>query len=114
MRRSKLGWPVIVAMALLAGCVSPSDLKEGGPSLETKTAKSPRDYSRCLTPKWQDLNSNVVATETESGYSIKLNIDMVGTPAMAVVDEAAGGATVRIYVRNGTWSKWVDVARTCL
>lgn len=105
---------VAVAVAVLAGCVSPSDLKESGPSLETKTAKSPRDYSRCLTPKWQDLNSNVAATETERGYTIKLNIDMVGTPAMAVVDEAATGATVRVYVRNSTWSKWVDVARTCL
>ncbi|MEF9901141.1 MAG: hypothetical protein RR736_24020 [Pseudomonas sp.] len=104
----------VLGLVLLAGCVSPSDLKESGPSLEAKTAKAPRDYSRCLTPKWQDLNSNVAATETESGYSIKLNIDMVGTPAMAVVDEAAGGATVRVYVRNGTWNKWVDVARTCL
>lgn len=101
-------------IALLSGCVSPSDLKDSGPSLEAKTAKAPRDYSRCLTPKWQDLNSNVAATETESGYSIKLSIDMVGTPVMAIVDEASGSATVRVYVRNSTWSKWVDVARTCL
>lgn len=103
-----------VGLVLLAGCVSPADLEEAGPTLESRTEKSARDYSRCLTPRWQDLNAGVTSTETESGYRIRLNIDMVGTPAMALVDEGAEGTKVRVYTRNNTWSKWVAVARSCI
>ncbi|MBF8646884.1 MULTISPECIES: hypothetical protein [Pseudomonas] len=103
-----------IGLALLAGCVSPADLEEKGPVLDSLTQKSARDYSKCLTPKWQDLNARVASTEIESGYRIRLDIDMVGTPVMALVEEAAGGAKVRVYIRNSTWSNWVSVARSCI
>jgi hypothetical protein len=60
------------------------------------------------------LNPRVTSTETESGYRIFLSIDMVGTPAMTVADANAEGSTVSIYVRNSTWSKWVDLAKSCI
>ncbi|MDH0300620.1 MULTISPECIES: hypothetical protein [unclassified Pseudomonas] len=103
-----------LGLALLAGCVSPADLEGKGPTLEALTSKSPRDFSRCLTPKWQDLNSRVASTETEIGYRIRLDIDMVGTPVMAIVESRTGGAKVRVYTRNSTWSEWVQVARSCI
>ncbi len=102
-----------LGVALLAGCVSTEDLVQQGPAEVIATAKAPRDYAKCLTPKWQDLNPRTVATETEDGYRIRLDIDMVGTPVMALVSESTNGATARIYVRNGTWAKWVRVARSC-
>ncbi|MBK5008988.1 hypothetical protein IAE33_000848 [Pseudomonas sp. S60] len=49
-----------------------------------------------------------------TSYRIRLDIDLVGTPVMALVQRRAVGAEVRIYTRNGTWSKWVKVARTCI
>ncbi len=103
-----------VALVMLAGCVSPADLEKNGPALEAITDKSPRSFSRCLTPKWQDLNSRVASTETESGYRIRLDIDMVGTPVMAIVEEQVEGAKVRAYIRNSTWSEWIKVARSCI
>ena len=103
-----------VGLVVLSGCVSSADLQEKGPVLDSHTPKSARDFSKCLTPKWQDLNSGVASTETETGYRIRLDIDMVGTPVMSLVDGDASGARVRIFTRNGTWGKWVDVARSCL
>ncbi|MDN7144102.1 hypothetical protein KC131_25995 [Pseudomonas sp. JQ170] len=103
-----------VGLAFLAGCVSTSDLEEKGPALDVTSTKSAKDYSRCLTPKWQDLNARVASTETESGYRIRLDIDMVGTPVMALVNDSAEGAGVRVFTRNSTWSNWVNEARSCL
>ncbi|MBC3503606.1 hypothetical protein HU761_19615 [Pseudomonas sp. SWRI59] len=103
-----------VGLALLAGCVSTADLEEKGPVLDVSTTKSAQNYSKCLTPRWQDLNARVASTETESGYRIRLDIDMVGTPVMALVKDEAGGAGVRVFTRNSTWSEWVNVARSCL
>lgn len=103
-----------LGVVVLAGCVSPADLEEKGPALEALTKKSPRDFSKCLTPKWQDLNSRVLSTETEIGYRIRLDIEMVGTPVMAAVERRTDGANIRVYTRNSTWSKWVQVARSCI
>lgn len=103
-----------LGLGLLAGCVSPSDLVEHGPAFESHTPKTARDFSKCLAPKWQDMSSGVVSTETETGYRIRLDIDMVGTPVMAIVQSQTAGAKVSIYTRNSTWSKWVKVARTCI
>lgn len=103
-----------LGLGLLAGCVSPTDLEESGPAFEVSTNKSPRNFSRCLTPKWQALNSRVASTETEYGYRIRLDIDMVGTPVMAIVEEKVGGAKVRVYIRNSTWSEWTTAAQSCI
>lgn len=103
-----------LALAALAGCVSPADLEEKGPTLEALTGKSPREFSKCLTPKWQDLNNRVASTETETGYRIRLDIDMVGTPVMAIVEKQIEGTKVRVYTRNSTWSEWIKVARSCI
>lgn len=103
-----------LGLALLAGCVSPADLEKKGPALDSLTQKSARDFSRCLAPKWQDLNPRVASTETESGYRVRLDIDMVGTPVMAIVDQQTEGARVRVYIRNSTWSNWASAARSCI
>ncbi|MBK4988485.1 hypothetical protein [Pseudomonas sp. S36] len=104
----------MVGLALLTGCVSPADLEARGPAFESLTQKTARDFSKCLAPKWQDMSSGVASTETETGYRIRLDIDLVGTPVMALVQSRAVGAKVRIYTRNSSWSKWVKVARTCI
>ncbi len=103
-----------LGLVLLAGCVSPADLQKNDPVVDSLTQKTAREYARCLAPKWQDLNSDVASTETETGYRIRLDIDLVGTPAMALVDQASNGARVRVYLRNGTWSNWASVARSCI
>lgn len=104
----------VLSVTALAGCVSTADLEAKGPTIEVHTTKSARDYSKCLTPKWQDLNSRVASTETATGYRIRLDIDMVGTPVMALVRDSTRGAEVRVFTRNSTWSNWVSVARSCI
>jgi len=103
-----------MAAALLAGCVSVSDLEKGGPAFKSASSKSPRDYARCLAPAWQDLNEDVSSTETEYGYRLLLKIDMVGVPVMAKISAQGAGSSVNVYVRNGTWNKWIESAKKCL
>lgn len=103
-----------LGVALLAGCVSVSDLEKSGPDLQSTSSKTPRDYARCLAPAWQDINEDASSTETEYGYRLLLKIDMVGVPVMAKVSAQGAGSLVKVYVRNGTWNKWVEEARKCL
>lgn len=103
-----------VAVAMLAGCVSVSDLEKNGPALQSTTSKSPRDYAKCLAPAWQDINEDTSSTETEYGYRLLLKIDMVGVPVLAKVSSQGPGALVKVYVRNSTWNSWVEAAKKCL
>lgn len=105
---------VIAATALMAGCVSVSDLEKSGPALRSASSKTPKDYAKCLAPAWQDINEDASSTETEYGYRLLLKIDMVGVPVMAKVSTQGTGSLVKVYVRNGTWNKWVEAARRCL
>lgn len=107
-------WIAALGLAFISGCVSSEDLQEQGSVLDARTTKNAQNYSKCVTPKWQDMNPKVVSTETETGYRIKLDIDLVGTPAMILADNEADGARIRVFVRNSSWSEWVRVARSCL
>ena len=107
---------IIAAALVLASCSSIAGLEQSGPTLESHTAKSPREYARCLTPAWQDINSSVTSTETERGYRLLLNVEWIGVPVMATVDGSESGATVKVYLMS-TWkgaSGWESAARRCL
>lgn len=59
-----------LALAMLAGCVSPSDLASNEPSIQTSTKKDPKQYALCVFPKWQSSRTDSSMVETESGYRL--------------------------------------------
>lgn len=91
-----------LAVALLAGCVSPGDLQKNDPSLKAFTAKDPKRYALCVFPKWQDARSDASMTETESGYRLLVaNNNM--TDELLEIRKSAKGSTVTLYQRMA-WS----------
>ena len=89
-----------LAVALLAGCTSPSDLKSNGPVFSSNTAKSPKQYALCVFPKWQDLNPGSTMSETESGYRLLMSNPGVGqTDELLEVSKTSTGSAVRQYQR---------------
>lgn len=84
--------------ALLAGCVSPSDLKSNNPTTTATTKKSPRDYAVCVFPKWQDARSEAVMSETENGYRLVIGA-MQMTDELLEVRKTATGSSVVFYQR---------------
>ena len=55
-----------VGVAVLAGCVSPSDLKANSPTTKAVTKKSPKEYALCVFPQWQDARSEATMSARES------------------------------------------------
>lgn len=107
---------LVLGLAMLAGCSSVSSLEDGLPVLSATTKKSPKNYARCLMPKWQEINGSTTSTETETGYRLLLNVDFVGAAALANIDQASDGSRVRIYKSGAIIGsgKWADTARSCL
>jgi uncharacterized lipoprotein YajG len=97
-----------VAVALLAGCTTPSDLKSGSPVFSSATKKAPKQYALCVFPKWQDSNAGSTMTETERGYRLVMSNPGVGqTDELLEIDKTATGSFVRHYQRIA----WVQVGR---
>jgi uncharacterized lipoprotein YajG len=87
-----------VAVALLAGCVSPGDLESKDPSISASTAKDPKRYALCVLPRWQDARSDVSMSETEHGYRlIAASSNM--TDELLSIKRTSKGSTVRLYQR---------------
>ncbi|WP_252959407.1 hypothetical protein [Pseudomonas simiae] len=107
-----------VVLALLAGCVSPSDLRSNNPTTTAKTKKSPRDYAVCVFPKWQDARSEAVMSETESGYRLVVGAMQI-TDELLEVKKTSTGSSVAFYQRVA-WMPGVgraaieDAVKSCL
>lgn len=104
-----------LALIALAGCTT-SGLEKDQPSLAAQSEKSPQQFAKCLAPKWLDLNASTSSVETESGYKIAASAMYTGVVALAVIDKASTGSSVRIFLPMD-WagaSRWKDTAKACI
>jgi uncharacterized lipoprotein YajG len=107
-----------LAASLLAGCVSPSDLKSNTPTTSATTKKSPKDYAICVFPKWQDARSEAVMSETSDGYRLVVGA-MQLTDELLEVKKSSAGSKVTFYQRVA-WMPGIgrsaieEAVRTCL
>ncbi|GFM89330.1 hypothetical protein PSCICO_47290 [Pseudomonas cichorii] len=107
-----------LAVALLAGCVSPSDLKGNTPSITANTKKPPKAYALCVFPKWQDARSEAVLSETVDGYRLVVGA-MKLTDELLEVKQTPTGSSVTFYQRVA-WMPGVgrsaieDAVKSCL
>lgn len=87
-----------LVLVLLAGCVSPTDLKSNTPTTTATTKKSPKEYAVCVFPKWQDARSEAVMSETENGYRLVISA-MQMTDELLEIKKTANGSSVAFYQR---------------
>ncbi|KAF2395375.1 hypothetical protein FX983_03359 [Pseudomonas frederiksbergensis] len=87
-----------VAVMLLAGCVSPSDLRNNTPTVSATTTKDPKTYALCVFPRWQDARSEATMSETENGYRLVIGA-MQLTDELLEIRKAAAGSSVSFYQR---------------
>lgn len=92
-----------LAVALLAGCSSPSDLMSSAPQVTITSAKTPKDFALCVFPSWQDHNSNASMTETSTGYRIVSGFAQQ-TDDVLDVTKAKMGSSAKLYQRVA-WSQ---------
>lgn len=99
---------LMLGVALLVGCTTPSDLKSGDAVFVSVTKKLPKQYALCVFPKWQDLNAGSKMTETETGYRLVMANPGVGqTDELLEVSTTSTGSTVRHFQRIA----WMQVGR---
>ena len=91
-----------LGLAMLAGCVSPSDLESSDPSLQLVTAKSPKQYALCVFPKWQMARTDSSMVETENGYRLWVASNNM-TDELLDIRSTASGSAVILYERM-PWS----------
>jgi len=95
----------MIAVAMLAGCVSPGDLESKAPSISASTGKDPKRYALCVFPRWQDARSDVTMSETEYGYRlIAASSNM--TDELLSIRKTAKGSEVRLYQRLAWGPGW--------
>ena len=104
-----------VAFIAMAGCTT-SGLEKGQPAYSGQSLKTPQQLAQCLGPKWQAYNSSTSSIETETGYRIAASADLTGVVALAVIDKANSGSSVRVFLPMD-WSAtsgWKDAAKDCI
>jgi len=107
-----------LAVALLAGCSTPGDLKKNDPTISAASNKSPKRYALCVFPKWQEERSTSTMSETENGYRLIVATDMMTDEVLEIVGSGKG-SQVALYQRM-PWSKMLgrgaieDAVRKCL
>jgi len=89
-----------LAVVLLAGCTTPSDLLKGTPELSANSKKDPKTYALCVYPSWQDYRSSAVMSETSAGYRLVAGNDMNGqTDDVLDIKRTKEGSAVKLYQR---------------
>ena len=84
----------MVALALLAGCVSPGDLETHKPSISVTTKKDPKQYALCVFPKWQSVRTDSSMVETESGYRLWVASNNMADELLDISRVASGSKVV--------------------
>lgn len=103
----------IVATAIFSGCTT-GQLENQKPIFSSHSKKSPEKYTKCLAPKWQDINSTASVIETETGF--RITTQGLGALSMATIEpDGAGGSNVNVYaVSRGFNNLWERDAKGCL
>ncbi|PMY37306.1 hypothetical protein C1Y35_19660 [Pseudomonas sp. GW456-L14] len=92
-----------VAVALLAGCSSPSDLMSSNPAVTVTSAKTPKALALCVFPQWQEHSSSATMTETATGYRL-VNGFAQQTDDVLDVRSTKSGSVAKLYQRVA-WSQ---------
>ncbi|SFX17916.1 hypothetical protein SAMN03159390_00646 [Pseudomonas sp. NFACC49-2] len=92
-----------VAVALLAGCSSPSDLLSSEPAVTVSSAKSPKAFALCVFPQWQEHSSSATMTETAHGYRL-VNGFAQQTDDVLEISQTKAGSIAKLYQRVA-WSQ---------
>ncbi|PWK42202.1 hypothetical protein [Pseudomonas sp. OV226] len=107
-----------LALIALAGCVSPSDLRNNTPTVSATTKKDPKQYALCVFPQWQDARSDAMMSETEYGYRLVVGT-MQLTDELLEIKKAPSGSSA-VYYQRLAWMPGVgrtaieDAVRNCL
>lgn len=94
-----------VAVAMLAGCVSPGDLESKDPSIAASSTKDPKKYALCVLPKWQDARSDVTMSETEYGYRLVAASNNM-TDELLSIRKVSNGSSVKLFQRLAWGPGW--------
>ncbi|MBC3213872.1 lipoprotein [Serratia fonticola] len=103
----------LAATALLSGC-STGQLEKQTPIFSSHSMKTPQEYSKCLAPKWQAINSTASSIETEYGY--QLVVQGLGAHTLAKIEnDGNGGANIKVFaVAKGFGNPFGNSAKDCI
>lgn len=107
-----------LAVALLAGCVSPADLEKNQPTIVGATHKDPKTYALCVFPKWQAARADSAMVETSDGYRLWVAQSNI-TDELLDIRRSGSGSAVTLKQRMA-WSPGLGrsaierAARDCL
>lgn len=81
-----------VGLAVLAGCVTTTDLEGNEPSISGETKKEPKQYALCVFPKWQAARTESSMVETENGYRLWVANSSMADELLDITSTATGSS----------------------
>jgi len=93
----------VLAVALLAGCSSASDLMSSDPAITVYSAKAPKALAICVFPSWQEHSTSATMSETQNGYRL-VNGFAQQTDDVLDIKSSKSGSVANLYQRVA-WSQ---------
>lgn len=93
-------------LALLAGCThaTAEGVRNNGPAFESRTAKSPGNFVRCVAPKWGNIYGTPNIIPSSQGESIVI----IGGNVPEIVLDVENDGSVRFYKAVRLWGSIDD------
>lgn len=95
---------LLTGAALLSGCATVADLREGPAFIQTETPKSVQVFTACLSDQWASRSGSTSAVPRPNGMAVTLSYVIYSrtVPAVTVnVDDQGQSRSVTVYARKG-------------
>lgn len=95
---------LLASAALMSGCTTVADLREGPAFIETTTPKSVADFTSCLSNQWAARSGTTSVAPRPNGNAITLSYVIYSNTVAAVtanVDDLGQMRSVTVYARKG-------------
>ena len=91
-------WGVLVAMLVLGGCASVTDIEKTLPTLSVISGKKPDAYAQCLVEQLSKTRKAPQIEPHKDGLRIIVPQKLTSNPTAVIdIEERSGGSSIKVY-----------------
>ncbi|WP_019409703.1 hypothetical protein [Pseudomonas psychrophila] len=91
-------WGVLVAMLVLGGCASVTDIEKTLPTLSVISGKKPDAYAQCLVEQLSKTRKAPQIEPHKDGLRIIVPQKLTSNPTAVIdIEERSGGSSIKVF-----------------
>ena len=91
-------WGVLVAMMVLGGCASVTDIEKTLPTLSVISGKKPDAYAQCLVEQLSKTRKAPQIEPHKDGLRIIVPQKLTSNPTAVIdIEERSGGSSIKVF-----------------